>query len=526
MSLTARAQAPQRWAGPAMLLAGGLHTASFAPFGWWPLQLLALALLAASVGRASPRQAAWRGGLFGMGWLGSGLWWLYISLHDFGGLHPLLSALAVALLAAFLSSYLALALALWAAWRTGRPATDAGGFAACWLLFELARGQFFTGFPWLASGYAHTDGPLAALAPWVGVYGIGAVAALLAALLAAWGGEQWAQRRPPPPAGPATRPAAAGLRAGPVLGGGALLLLLVQALPAEFTEPAGALRVSLLQPNVPQHLKFDPDRIVGNLITLREQVQAGTGELVVTPESVVPLPRDQVDGTFWQGMLAPFRQPGRAALIGIFTGDEQAGYVNSLVGVSAAPQDYVYGKRHLLPFGEYVPPGFRWFVDLLRIPLGDQAAGTQTAPFEVAGQRVRPLICYEDLFGEDIAASVVGPQAATVLVNATNLAWFGRHMVQDQHLQFSRMRSLEFQRPIARATNTGATALIDHQGVVTHRLPALQQGRLEVTVQGRRGSTPYARWLARLGLWPFWALACAGLLQAAWRRKKTPAGPA
>ena len=504
MSLAGRWVAPGRGAGLAALLAGALHTAAFAPLGWWPLQLLALTLLAWTAGRAGARQAAWRGWLFGLGWLGSGLWWLYISLHDFGGLHPLLSALAVALLAAFLSLYLALALALWAAWRPGRPLGDALLLALCWLLFELARGQFFTGFPWLASGYAHTDGPLAALAPWVGVYGIGAVAALLAGLLA-----QGLAR--------------GGKTAWPALGGGALLLLMMQWMPAEFTQPAGALRVSLLQPNVPQNLKFDPDRIVGNLITLREQVQAGTGELVVTPESVVPLPRDQVDGAFWQGMLAPFRQPGRAALIGIFTGDEQLGYVNSMVGVSAAPQDYVYGKRHLLPFGEYVPPGFRWFVELLRIPLGDQAAGTQLAPFEVAGQRVRPLICYEDLFGEDIAASVVGPRAATVLVNATNLAWFGRHMVQDQHLQFSRMRSLEFQRPIARATNTGATALIDHRGEVTHRLPALQQGRLDVTVHGRQGSTPYARWLARWGLWPFWGLVIGGLLWVRWqRRRKAP----
>ena len=115
MSLAGRWVAPGRGAGLAALLAGALHTAAFAPLGWWPLQLLALTLLAWTAGRAGARQAAWRGWLFGLGWLGSGLWWLYISLHDFGGLHPLLSALAVALLAAFLSLYLALALALWAA---------------------------------------------------------------------------------------------------------------------------------------------------------------------------------------------------------------------------------------------------------------------------------------------------------------------------------------------------------------------------------------------------------------------------
>jgi apolipoprotein N-acyltransferase len=178
-----------------------------------------------------------------------------------------------------------------------------------------------------------------------------------------------------------------------------------------------------------------------------------------------------------------------------------------LVGMSAASDPlnnsrYAYGKRHLLPFGEFIPPGFGWFVRAMSIPMSDQEAGRSTAPLQVGGQSVRPLICYEDLFGEDIAASVVGSDAATLLANATNLAWFGRHMVQDQHLQFSRMRALEFQRAVVRATNTGATAVVNHRGQVTQRLPSLQEGILETEVEGRSGSTPYALWLARFGLWP------------------------
>ena len=154
----------------------------------------------------------------------------------------------------------------------------------------------------------------------------------------------------------------------------------------------------------------------------------------------------------------------------------------------------------------------------MNIPLDDQARGHSSAPFEVAGQRLRPLICYEDLFGEDIAASVLGPQGATVFVNASNLAWFGPRMVQDQHLQFSRMRALELQRPVVRATNTGATAVVDHRGQVTHRLPAAVVGRLEAEVEGRQGATPYARWVAAAGLRPLWALALAVVLLAALRR--------
>ncbi|MEK8032035.1 apolipoprotein N-acyltransferase [Ideonella sp. DXS29W] len=488
----------------AMLIAGGLHTASFAPLGWWPLQWVALALLAAAVRDASPRQAASRGFCFGVAWLSTGLWWLYISMHDYGGMPALMAGLAVVLLSAGLSGYLALTMALFARWRTGRAAFDVPGFAACWLLAELARGQFFTGFPWIASGYAHSDGPLAALAPWVGVYGLGAVAALVAMALA-----QTRRARP-------TWLAPASL---------AVLLAAAQWLPNDFTEAAGKLRVSLLQPNIAQDLKFDPDRIVGQMAALQAQLHAAQGDLVVTPESVLPIPKDQLDPDYWRQLTEPFRTGPRAALIGTFLGNEQEGYVNSMVGASSAGEGYSYGKRHLLPFGEFIPPGFHWFVELMQIPLGDQASGRSQAPFLVAGQRLRPLICYEDLFGEHMVDSAVaGPDEATVLVNASNLAWFGRHMVQEQDLQFSRLRTLEFQRPMVRATNTGATAVIDHLGRVTAQLPPLVAGTLDAEVEGRRGATPYARWLAAFGLWPLWLLGLAGVAgQALGARRLTGA---
>jgi len=477
-----------------MVLSGVLQTASFAPTEAWYLQWLAMVALVVATTSVPPRRAAWLGWCFGVGWLVSGLWWLYISMHDFGNLPAPLAVLAVLLLSAALALYYALAMALFAALRRGRPLADGLLFAACWLLAELARGQWLTGFPWIASGYAHTTGPLAGLAPWLGVYGISAVAALLGAAgagLLRSGGR--------------ALPLAAAALAAPLL---SLLL------PADFTTSTGRLSVSLLQPNVAQDLKFDPERIAANMRALHGRMQAAQGRLVVTPESVVPLPLGELDPAYWAQLTAPFRSGERAALIGLFLGDEKQGYTNSMVGIAAAPDgaagaDYAYGKRHLLPFGEVIPPGFHWFVELMQIPLGDQEHGSNTASFNAAGQRLRPLICYEDLFGEDFAASVVGPGSATVLVNASNLAWFGRWMMQDQHLQFSRMRSLEFQRPLVRSTNTGATAVVDHHGRVTARLPPLVTGTLEAEVEGRSGATPYARWLAAWGLWPAWLAALA-----------------
>jgi apolipoprotein N-acyltransferase len=479
---------PGPWAIALAVLAGVAHTASFEPLGLWPLQIVAVVLLVALMHAASPRNAAFLAWLFALAWLTSGLWWLHISMHQFGNIAWPLAALGVLLLAGALALYYAAAAWVWARWRRGRAAVDALRFAACWLGAELARGMALTGFPWLAGGYAHTDGLLAPAAPWVGVYGLGALAAWLSAALAlrAWQG-----------------------LALPLLIAGAAWVV-----PHDFTRSSGMLSVSLLQPNVPQDLKFDPEQLQRILDWHVAALARAQGQLVVTSESVIPLPLPNLPADALLALRQPFSKGDRAALLGVFLGDEVQGYTNSLVGLSAAshplrpgaPGFYSYGKRHLLPFGEFIPPGLGWFVRAMAIPLADQEPGKSTAPLVVAGQRIRPLICYEDLFGEDIAASVVGDDAATILANATNLAWFGRHMVQDQHLQFSRMRALEFQRPVVRATNTGATAVVDHRGVVTHRLAPLRADILEAQVQGRSGSTPYALWLAQLGLWPLVAL--------------------
>lgn len=484
-------------AWPIVMLAGVLHTASFSPGLAWPLQLLALAMLAHASWDETPARAARHGLLFGLGWMGSGLWWLYISLHDFGHLPGVLAGAAVLLLAFVLSLYFAAALALAAKLRDQRPAVHALIWASCWLVAELARAQWFSGFPWIASGYAHAVGPLSHWAPWIGVYGITALAGLVAAGVAA-----------------ALRGSGRVLMGALLLMGGGLLL------PQQFTESAGKLKVSLLQPNVPQDQKFDRALIESNLEQLLRQIESAQGQLVVTPESVVPLPMD------WMLEQYPLQverikraAAGHPLLLGTFLGNEREGFVNSLLALGT-PQPYSYGKRHLLPFGETIPPGFAWFVHALGIPMDSQARGQHQRALAIGGQLVRPLICYEDLFGEDFVDSVqAGPEGATVLLNVSNLAWFGPAMVQDQHLQFSQMRALEFQRPFIRSTNTGATAVLDHKGQVTARLPAVVRDVLEAEVEGRRGATPYARWLGSVGLWPLWGLAVLPLVLA-WRRRR------
>ncbi|HEX7638597.1 MAG TPA: apolipoprotein N-acyltransferase, partial [Burkholderiaceae bacterium] len=305
----------------------------------------------------------------------------------------------------------------------------------------------------------------------------------------------------------------------------AALLLGGLALPQDFTRSTGTISVSLLQTNVAQDVKFEDAEVRKALAWHVQALAQAPGQLVVTPESSLPIPAGDIPRDVWQAYEKPFAVPGRAALVGVFTGDDHVGYTNSVVGLDALQREsdgtaFHYGKRHLLPFGEFVPPGFQWMLDMMKVPIGSQARGTETGSLAVAGQRVRTMICYEDLFGDELAASMVGPGAATLMANVSNLAWFGTLEVQDQHLQFSRMRALEFQRGQVRATNTGATAVIDWHGRVTDRLPPAVEGRLDARVEGRIGDTPYARWVSEWHLWPLWWLGGFLLLAGAMLRRR------
>jgi len=161
-----------------------------------------------------------------------------------------------------------------------------------------------------------------------------------------------------------------------------------------------------------------------------------------------------------------------------------------------------------VPFGEFVPPGFRWTLELMSIPLSDFSRGApDQAPLAVAGQRIAANVCYEDVFGAEIARSL--PEA-TLLVNLSNVAWFGDSLAPAQHLQIARLRAIETGRMHLTATNTGITAAIDRDGRVLKQLAPFTEGRLEVMAQGYGGATPYVR----LRDWPIVLLAL-GILAVA-----------
>ena len=516
------------------ILAGALHAASIAwPFGgglslgqpvWW-LQLLSLAILVWQLaGAAKVWHAAWLGWWFAVAMQCATWWWLYVSLHTYGGLASSLAVLGIVGLAGFLALYYLTICACFRALVAVNSAYFAIIFASLWLLAELGRVAFFTGFPWGEGGYAQLDGPFDNLAKLVGVHGLTFGAALAAAALAGLAGKQ---RRAQP---------AVLLLAGVLLAGAASFALRVggdQTAPkaSYFTAPTpGAISVTLLQGNIAQDEKFRGASGVPDALTwYGQQLRAAQTDLVVTPETALPLLPSQLPEGYLEALTDRFTRPAAgskpiAALVGIPLGSFEVGYTNSVIGLKPGGTDsasaYRYDKHHLVPFGEFVHPLFKWFLDIVNMPLADFNRGAVSQPsFSWRGQQLAPNICYEDLFGEELAARFAGPgPAPTAFVNISNIGWFGNTIAIDQHLAISRLRAIEFERPMIRATNTGATIIIDHAGRVTDSLPRHTRGALVGSVHGRTGVTPYAWWAARWGLWPWWGLCVAIVLLAAGRR--------
>jgi apolipoprotein N-acyltransferase len=270
--------------------------------------------------------------------------------------------------------------------------------------------------------------------------------------------------------------------------------------------------VALLQGNIPQELKWRPERAAQTLAEYAERIASSHARLVVLPETAFPVFYSQLPAAYLQGVLTLARERGIDIVAGLPTGDLQGAYYNSVASFGVSPTQF-YHKQHLVAFGEFVPPGFDWVVNVLHIPLSDFSRGRKDqAPLAVAGQRVAVNICYEDAFGQEIIRSLPD---ATLLANVTNDAWFGRSFAAWQHAQMSQMRAVESGRYVLRATNTGVTAIIDHKGRVRSALPEFVAGTLEGVVQGYSGATPYVRW----GNAPVLAGLGVALLLAAVRRR-------
>ena len=457
-------------------LAGILLVAGYAPLSFLPASLFALFALLWLLQNISARRAAWRGFLFGMGMFGAGTSWVVISIHEFGHT-PLPLAL---FLTVFLVAYLALFPALFA-WLVVRfrlaeqPLVFLFMTPALWAATEWLRGTLFTGFPWLNIGYSQIDTWLAGYAPVVGVYGIGfllmfSVTATFLILR--------------------SNKSAVFLLAVVWLGGWSLQSI-------EWATPAGEpLDVTLVQGNISQLDKFRPETRA-NTMSIYEELTLENldSDLIVWPETAVPAFYHHVAENYISDILQKTRERGVALLLGAPVKQETADserprYYNSAIALGE--EFGVYHKRHLVPFGEVVPFGdlLRKIGGIFNVPLSDFSTGGLQAPLNIVGQKAAISICYEIVFGEELAQTAGD---ATMLINISNDAWFGDSLAPPQHFSMARMRVKETARPLLRATNTGITAFVDHRGVVTKQAPSFSVEVLRGSIQPMQGKTLYVR---------------------------------
>ena len=389
-------------------------------------------------------------------------------------------------------------------WLGGTPGSLTAGFVAAFGLAELARAYVLTGFPWALIGYVWTEMPQRGWASLVGSHGLTVMTLALAACLAMVALGQ----RPLRWAIAGTAACAAFLAAGPAL------------LPAPGTDLDDRPVIRLVQPNAPQHEKWDPAHFpvfLDRQLSFTAAPSERRPDLIVWPETAIPYLLERAD-TFLEDIAEAAE--GTPVVIGAI---RRAGPLahNSLGVIGPGGElQAIYDKHHLVPFGEYIPlGGLAQLVGLQSFAAQDgygyaPGPGPQVLDLGRAGKAL-PLICYEAIFPQDVAGA---PERPDFLLQITNDAWFGEFSGPYQHLAQARMRAVEQGLPMVRVANTGVSAMIDSAGRVTGALELGEAGYLDLPLPPTGDKTVYAR----TGDWPATIVVFLTLLGLSLKRSRIP----
>lgn len=476
------------WMGLALSFASGATLVfAFAPFGLWVLAPLCMAAFFGLLCDASPKAALLRGLAFGLGLYTVGVSWVYVSLSTYGGMPLWMGVIAVLGFAALLSSLIGIM-----AWMLARstPPTSALRLMLlpfAWCVFEWLKSWVLTGFPWLDLGYSQINTWLAGWAPVGGVYMVGLLVCVIAALLVYCVSRRSFKLTP------------------------SILVILAVSWwtnSLQWSESDGAaLRVAIVQANVPINQKWQADNRQRVIQNYQMQSQAASSndqlDLIVWPETALPVHLQYLSQEFWQSTVPD----GTALLTGLVDTpsllDTTPSYARSYNAAALVctgsnnltPQ--IYRKRHLVPFGEYLPLRFlfQWVLDYLELPMSDFYSGTGIQPLHCGSKiKVGLSICYEDAFANEYRESLGD---ANLLVNIGEDAWFGDSFAPHQRLQMAQMRARELSRPMVRSANTGPSAFIDHRGELASQGPQFEATTLVENVTPQRGDT----WFRLFGNW-------------------------
>jgi apolipoprotein N-acyltransferase len=455
------------------LVAGLLSVLAYAPFEFWWLSPLLLGTLFYLWLKATPARCFWIGFSFGFGIFIAGVSWVYLSLQVYGQMPVPLAMVAVVGFVAFLSLFPALAGYVQARMTVPGRIRLMLAMPVSWVVFEWMRGWVLTGFPWLHVGYTQAALPLSGYAPAGGIYLVSLAVALVAAGLTLAVTDKAAR------------------------GAGLVGILVIFSVgwglsSLSWVEPDGEpLNVAAVQGNIPLDTKWQAtsrDDAIQRHLAWSPQDDI---DLIVWPEAAVSYYIDDIPEMLWSHLED--RQGDYVfGTIEALSVDGDIEFYNSAV-IMCGNGRQVYRKRHLVPFGEYLPlaPVFGWILEYLHIPMSDFSSSEQPRQgYCAGGSRVSVSICYEDAFGDEMRRAVGD---SNLLLNVSEDAWFGNSLAPHQRLQMARMRVIETGRPMVRASNTGPSAILDHRGNIlasTRQFePAVARGR----IQPMRGSTPYTR---------------------------------
>ena len=418
--------------------------------------------------------------------------WIPNTLHVYGALPEALSWLLLVPLSFVLGAYMALWGGLGAAlWRRGGWAATLG-IPALWVALEWMRAHAFSGFPWNLAAYAWTEqlGALS-LAPWLGSYGIsGLIVFVNVGLAVAW------QKR--------SLERALWLTLGVL----AILVLAARWSPSEgalesravASRTGGALDsggetvlVTIVQPNTQNQISWDPQIALENydrLIRLSDEVCDDAPRLLLWPESAAfpfhyssePRLRADLDRLASRGCTVLMNSATRR-------GDR---YFNSVLLVTSSGLEANYDKRHLVPFGEYVPLADVFgFIESLARNAGDFSPGESADLLRFDRGVIGAALCYEVIFPAEVAELV--REGADLLVTLTNDAWYGDTAAPWQHFRAARFRAAESRRYVLRAAITGVSGVIDSSGRVVERLGVGELGTISSLVVRRSDLTWHSR---------------------------------
>lgn len=456
-------------------LAGLFFTLSFAPYNYNYLVVVSLVFIFLSWHDVSPARAALRAYLFGLGMFGSGIYWVYISIHDYGGAPTAGAILLTLLVICFWSIFPAITsyISVKISHKTQNKLVWFIPFI--WILIEYFRGYWFlNGFPWLQIAYSQLHTPLAGFVPIVGVYGTGFLLAISASAIVA--GIQKTIRYK------------------------IVIISLISLWTTgyilqgtQWTHAIGKeIKVSLVQGNISQDQKWLPKNKIKTLLEYQELTrQNWASDIIIWPETAIPAYLTQVQEFYLTPLSEEAKKHNTDLIVSLPTRDKEKNYYNTVI--TLGQNQARYNKNHLLPFGEYLPlqPLSGFILDSLNLHLGTFTSGGSKQKLLIAGgYPFATSICYEDAFANEAINAL--PEAA-FLVNVTNDAWFGDSTEPHQHMQIAQMRALETGRYLLRTTNTGITAIVDPNGFIIKKSPQFKQVVLNGTIFPMAGMTPYAK---------------------------------